>query len=334
MKQSSIIILLIFALTGCDGVVKKTSQTASSPEIRKTIHVPVFESDSSYSFIAQQIAFGPRVPGTSAHTNCALWLKEKMEHFADTVMVQDFKARVYNKKILDGKNIISSFNPKAGKRILLAAHWDSRPYADHDPDPANHRKPIDGANDGASGVGILMEIARLIKNSPLDPILGVDIIFFDLEDYGPHNDERSNGDDDFWALGAQYWSRNPHKSAYKAQFGILLDMVGASNPVFPREYYSQQYAAWVLDKTWRTAQRLGYDNYFVNKPGYPINDDHIPVNRIAGIPMIDIIHIDQNSVNGTFYDHWHTLNDNLDQIDVKTLQIVGEVVTTVIYEEQ
>jgi glutaminyl-peptide cyclotransferase len=181
---------------------------------------------------------------------------------------------------------------------------------------------------------VLIEIARLLKSYPLNPTLGVDIILFDLEDYGPHNSTRTWGDEDFWALGSQHWARNMHVAGYRARFGILLDMVGASEPVFPREYYSQQYASWVLDKVWRRAGRLGFDHVFVNKPGPPINDDHLPINRIAGIPTINIIHLDTGSPNGSFFEHWHTLQDNMDNIDRETLRMVGTVVTAVVYEEQ
>jgi glutaminyl-peptide cyclotransferase len=334
MKPLIYISLMLILLASCNGVTQKQAMKEQPATEKKTFQIPVFSADSAYNFVAAQLAFGPRVPGSAAHTACATWFAEKMAGFADTVIVQGFKARVYNKNIYDGKNIISVFNPEAKKRILLAAHWDSRPYADHDPDPANHRTPIDGANDGASGVGVLMEIARLMYQSPLEESLGVDIIFFDLEDYGPHNDERSYGDENYWALGAQHWSRNFHTNGYRAQFGILLDMVGAPGAIFPREYYSQQYASWVLDKVWKKASAIGYGHVFVNSPGLPITDDHVPVNRNAGIPMINIIHIDQNSSNGTFYEYWHTLNDNLSQIDPKTLRMVGELVTKVVYEEQ
>lgn len=321
-------------LLSCGGTVKKNGKTTESSASAVALTVPVFNADSAYAMVAAQLAFGPRVPGTEAHLACAQWMSDRMRGWADTVIVQDFRTRVYTKQVLNGKNIISVFNPEASKRIVLGAHWDSRPYADHDPDPANRRKPIDGANDGASGVGVLMELARLLHQQPLSKNLGIDIIFFDLEDYGPHNDERTAGDDDMWALGSQHWARNPHKPGYKAQFGILLDMVGASDAVFPREMFSQQYASWVLDRVWRIAQRLGYGNNFVNKPGPPINDDHLPVNRIAGIPMINIIHIDQNSSNGSFYEYWHTMNDNLSQIDPQTLKMVGDVVVQTIYEAQ
>lgn len=332
MKPLVYLLLLFPGFLACSNAGKKPANNTAAPTAEVRVEVPAFNADSAWQFVAKQLAFGPRVPGHKAHEACADWMSNKMSNWADTVIVQSFRARAYTKAILDGKNIISSFNPSATKRILLAAHWDSRPYADHDPDNTKHRTPIDGANDGASGVGVLMEIARLIHTQKLPQNIGLDIVFFDLEDYGPHNDERSNGDDDFWALGSQHWARTPHIPGYKANFGILLDMVGAKNAVFPREYYSQQYAAWVLDKVWRTAQNMGYDNYFSNRPGMPINDDHIAVNQIAGIPMIDIIHQDPNSSNGTFYEHWHTSNDNLAQIDKETLRVVGEVVTRVVYE--
>ncbi|HMM12384.1 MAG TPA: M28 family peptidase [Bacteroidales bacterium] len=326
---------ILVLLASCNGTTRKPASSDGVKQQTRQVEIPAFVADSAYRFVAAQLEFGPRVPGSDAHTKAAVWLLEKLQQYADTAMIQHFKARVYNNTIFDGKNIIGSFNPQARKRILLGAHWDSRPYADHDPDPANRRKPIDGANDGASGVGVLIEIARLLSQNPINPELGVDIIFFDLEDYGPHQDDpRSGTSDEHWALGSQHWSRNPHVPGYRAQFGILLDMVGAPGAVFPREYFSQQYASWVLDKVWRTAQRMGYDYKFVNKPGAAISDDHLPVNQIAGIPMINIIHLDPNSRNGTFYDYWHTTGDNLSQIDKETLRIVGEVLTRVIYESK
>ncbi len=334
MKYHRFIILsFVFIIVSCNGTTKKSTTATEKSTEKKNVQVPVFEADSAYKFIAQQINFGPRVPGTAAHRNCSDWLSSKMGSYADKVLVQDFRARVYNQTAFDGKNIIASFNPQAKKRILLSSHWDSRPYGDHDPDPANHRKPIDGANDGASGVGVLIELARLFKLHPIDASIGIDIVLFDLEDYGPPTDERTESNDSFWALGSQYWAANPHTPYYQAQFGILLDMVGAKNAVFPREYFSMQYASWVVDKVWRTAYDLGYDEVFVNNPGSPIDDDHIPINEVAKIPTIDIVHLDRNSTNQTFYEHWHTTNDNLAQIDPITLGIVGNVLVHVIYSE-
>ncbi len=336
MKSLSFIIsvFVLFTMQACNSGSQSNNQPEKSGSKKTVVNVPEFNADSAYFYVAKQVEFGPRVPQTEAHQACAEWLAGSMKGFADTVVVQHFRTRIYDQRAFDGVNIIGVFNPEAKKRIALAAHWDSRPYADYDPDPANHRTPIDGANDGASGTGVLLEIGRLLKEFPISDELGIDIIFFDLEDYGPPTDERNRYSEDSWALGSQYWSRNPHKAGYSANFGILLDMVGAANPIFPREYFSQQYASWVLDKVWLKAFSLGYGNLFVNKPGSPINDDHIPMNEIAGIPTINIIHLDPNSSNGTFFEQWHTINDNLETIDKETLRIVGNLVTHVIYHEQ
>lgn len=262
---------------------------------------------------------------------------EKLSEYADTVMVQQFRTRLYNNQGIDGKNIIASFNPNATKRIVLCSHWDSRPFADHDPDEANWNHPIDGANDGASGVGVLIESARCFHNQPLPEKVGVDIVLFDLEDYGPRQDQAEQYYDDrrnYWALGSQHWSAQPHVAGYKANFGILLDMVGASEPNFMKEYYSQGYAAWLSNKVWHVAQDLGYRQYFVNELGDPISDDHLPMNEIAGIPTIDIIDLRPESSNLSFPENWHTLNDNIENIDVNTLGMVGNVLMHFIYENQ
>jgi glutaminyl-peptide cyclotransferase len=331
MKKVFLFSLFVMLLASCNGPSEKAVEQRSAKDT-KSIVVPTFNADSAYYFVEKQVLFGPRVPGTEAHLAAAAWFVQKLGSYADTLIVQRFRTRVYNRTAFDGQNIIASFNPEAKKRILLAAHWDSRPYADFDPVEANRRTPIDGANDGASGAGVLIELARMFSANPLNKSLGVDIILFDLEDYGPHNDERTYGDDDYWALGSQHWARNMHRPAYNASYGILLDMVGAKGAVFPREYYSQQYASWVLDKVWRRASQLGYGHAFSNRPGPPINDDHIPLNRIAGIPTINIIHLDTGSSNGSFFEYWHTLQDNMDQIDRETLHMVGVLVATVVYE--
>ena len=303
---------------------------------KKTIIVPQFNADSAYQYVAMQTQFGPRVPETKAHADCAAWLTAKLGEFADTVIVQDFRTRLFNEKGIDGQNIVAVFHPKAKKRIVLCAHWDSRPYADHDPDEANSRTPIDGANDGASGVGVLLECARQFKLQALPEHLGVDIVFFDLEDYGPHQTEAELYYDEsvnHWALGSQYWSKHPHVYGYKAYYGVLLDMVGGSNPNFLKEYYSQGFAAWVGNKIWRKAYDLGYRPYFNNELGPIVSDDHLPMNQMAGIPTVDIIDLQPESSNGCFPEVWHTVNDNLDHIDKTTLGMVGDVLLHVIYEE-
>ena len=326
LKKFTIISLVVLTIFSCDN--KQNSKPAAQPAPQaKQVVIPQFNADSAYNYVAKQLEFGPRVPGSEAHKQCAEWFIEFINEKADTVYVQDFRTRLYNGNGIDGKNIIAAFNPEAKKRILLAAHWDSRPFADHDPDEKNWNTPIDGANDGASGVGVLMEIARVLKETPTN--VGVDIILFDLEDYGaPYYLNLMTNDD--WALGSQYWSKNPHIYNYRAYFGILLDMVGAPNAKFPKEYYSQQFAPALSNDVWRIAREIGYSDYFTNELGHPINDDHIYVNVHARIPMIDIIHLENNS-ESSFYPYWHTVKDNIEQIDPKTLGMVGDVVVNVIY---
>ena len=331
MRKVLLLTFIVLTICACD---QNKPKTDNQPV--KVVNVPVFDADSAYAFVKAQTDFGPRVPLTAAHEQCCEWLVAKLSEYADTVMVQEFRTRLYNNIGIDGKNIIASFNPKAAKRIVLCAHWDSRPYADHDPDEANWNHPIDGANDGASGVGVLIENARCFHNQPLHDKLGVDIILFDLEDYGPRQDQAEQYYDDRrnnWALGSQHWSAQPHVPGYRASFGILLDMVGGSEPNFMKEYYSQGYAAALSNKVWHLAQDLGYRQYFVNELGDPISDDHLPMNEIAGIPTIDIIDLRPESSNQSFPETWHTLNDNIEHIDKATLGMVGNLLNNVVYRE-
>ena len=325
LKRITYISLILLLFSSCED--KKTQTKPQAVAHKSEVSVPDFNADSAYQYVKKQLDFGPRVPGGEAHARCVEYFIDFFNDKADTVYVQDFRTRLYNGKGIDGKNIIASFNPEAKKRILLAAHYDSRPFADHDPDENNWNTPIDGANDGASGVGVLMEIARVLNSNPINT--GIDIILFDLEDYGAPQYLNLMTNDD-WALGSQYWSKNPHVYNYRAYFGLLLDMVGASNPKFPKEYYSQQFAPSLSNDVWRMARELGYSDYFTNEIGHPINDDHIYVNVIAKIPMIDIIHLENNE-ESSFYPYWHTMKDNIEQIDPNTLEMVGDVVLNVIY---
>ena len=334
MKRFLIPVLSVLLLVSCNGKQTPDKKPGNEKEPQKNIVIPSFNADSAYHFVKAQTDFGPRVPETKAHKSCGNWLVQQLSQYADTVMVQEFRMRIFNGKGMDGQNIIASFNPDAKKRIVLCAHWDSRPFADQEEDPAKWNTPIDGANDGASGTGVLMECARNFKLQPLNDKIGVDIVLFDLEDYGPRQDEAERYDEgDNWALGSQYWAKNPHIYGYKAYYGILLDMVGGSQPNFPKEYYSQGYAGWVLNKVWRTAHDLGYRPYFSNELGAPISDDHIPMNALAGIPTIDIIDLQPNSSNGCFPEMWHTLNDNISQINKETLGMVGDVLLHTVYNE-
>ena len=329
MKKILPVVFLLAVFVGCNNqTVKKNKKVAVA---RETVTPPPFNSDSAYYFVEKQVSFGPRVPGTKAHNECAAWMAEKLEQFNAKVTVQSFKAKTFDNVTRNGKNIIASYNPQYQKRVLLMSHWDSRPFADHDSNPKNHNTPIDGANDGASGVGVLMEMARQFGMS--NPDTGVDIVLFDLEDWGPPNDFLIEYDEEYWGLGSQYWAKNPHAIGYNASYGILLDMVGSPNPEFRREYNSQRYAEFVVDLVWKTAADMGYSNYFIDEMGGYITDDHVFVNKYAGIPSIDIIHLDPESENSGFFEHWHTVNDNMDAIDKKSLQVVGDVLMMVVYND-
>jgi len=328
----SILIVIPFLLYACGGENKPTQKNnALQTTIKSKVTVPDFNADSAYAFVEKQLSFGPRVPGSDAHKACASWLETELKRFTDHVIVQEFKSRIYNNEIFDGTNIIASFKPEIKNRIFLSAHWDSRPFADHDPDDSKHNTPIDGANDGASGTGVLIEIARQL--SIRQPKIGVDIILFDLEDYGPPQDSQTSESTDTWGLGSQYWAKNTHVPGYTARYGILLDMVGASNAIFMKEGFSVYFAPDHVDKIWNIASDIGYGDYFVEQEGGYITDDHYFINLMAQIPTINIIHLDPASVNGSFYDHWHTVSDNLEQIDRSTLKIVGQTVLTVIFRE-
>ncbi|MDR1739900.1 MAG: M28 family peptidase [Bacteroidales bacterium] len=326
-----LIIGLIFG--GCKGSnsvsISEVSEVSgvSAQECSSTagVYASAFNHDSAYRFVVEQLAFGQRVPGSKAHRECALYMAGRLRDFADTVFVQEFSARRWDGAALRGSNIIASFNPSASQRVFLCAHWDSRPYADNENDEALHRRSIDGANDGASGVGVLLEIARVLSLSAAVSV-GVDIVLFDLEDSGkPRFEQTQYGDEKTWCLGSQYWAANPHVAGYRASYGILLDMVGVRNATFKQEGTSLHYAPDIMAKVWKTASALGYGRYFVYEQATPIIDDHLFINQIAGIPTIDIIALDGNTPHG-FFPHWHTLQDNIENIDKQTLKMVGDVV--------
>ncbi|MEI7726703.1 MAG: M28 family peptidase [Bacteroidota bacterium] len=332
MKHLTLFIIALALLAGsCNQPVKQEASKQDSVAARPKVEVPVFNADSAYESCRIQLAFGPRVPNTSAHDKCAAYLIGKMKTYTEHVIVQKGQVYAYNKTPLKFQNIIASWHPETNNRILLCAHWDSRPYADHDPDPKNRKKPVDAANDGASGVGVLMEVARQLNL--LNPPIGVDIILFDVEDYGPPQDETVANSDQFWGQGAEYWANNPHKTDYYAKYGILLDMVGAKNATFLMEGYSMQYAADIVKSVWAAGNRIGYSSYFLFETGGTITDDHVPINKIRNIPTLDLIHLDKNSDTG-FYPYWHTTGDTFDKLDKNTLKVVGQTLLTVIFEEK
>lgn len=329
--RTNIFLIVAVLLCACACNSKKQPQAAEA----SVTHQPEgdFCADSAYQYIAEQVAFGPRVPGTPAHDACAEYLCNKLKAFgADSIIEQKAHVTAFNGTKLPMTNIIARFNSESKRRIMLIAHYDTRPWADSDPNPQNRQTPILGANDGGSGVGVILEIARNIGKRA--PEIGIDIFFTDCEDYGV-SAQTPNESNDSWCLGTRYWSNNhvPYNSvAEMPEYGILLDMVGGENAVFPIEYHSQNMASTATIRVWSEAERLGFGERFPRNIGGAVEDDHIYVTA-AGIPTTDIIEC-SNNYTGSFPATWHTLDDNLENISRKTLDIVGKTVLTVIYREK
>ncbi len=307
----------------------KKNQEKLVEEIKLTeeikIEIPDFNEDSAYKYVYKQVQFGPRVISSKAWKECALWIKSKFDLYTEHVKIQKATITTYDGKNHTLQNIIASFSPEKANRIALFAHWDSRHIADHD--TINVDLPILGANDGGSGVGVLIEVARQLKLN--SPTVGVDIVLFDAEDYGDPDGNDANS----WCLGSQHWGKNPHVSNYKANFGILLDMVGGENATFYFEENSRAFAFEQLNKVWSVAHSLGFQDFFIFSNSPAIHDDHVYVNNYAKIPTINIIEYDPLSKTGTFNKHWHTHRDNMDNICKKTLNAVGQTLLKVIYSE-
>ena len=326
--------LLLF-LVGCS--TTKKSQTAQS-EVAVT-----FNADSAYAFCAAQCSFGPRTMNSEAHELCAQWIQQKFEQYGYSVQLQKADLKGYDGTVLKSTNIIAhsplaSRRGEGGEAIFICAHWDSRPWADNDPDEANWHKPVMAANDGASGVAVMLELARLLQQN--DSVrVAVDFICFDAEDWGvPQWSDIADADS--WALGAQYWaetyhstSNTQHTTPNTYQYGILLDMVGGQGAKFYREYYSMRYARNIVERVWQAANAAGYGSIFPYKDGGGVTDDHIPVNEKAGIPCIDIINHYPDCEQSSFGPTWHTINDDMQHIDRNTLQAVGQTLVQLIYSE-
>jgi hypothetical protein len=325
MKLHHIIFLLLCGLIACRSDKKEIKNKTVATELV----YPSFDKDSAYAFVKKQVQFGPRIPNTKAHDECAAWMVEKLRSFGASVIEQKFQSKAYDGTSLKGINIIGQINPSAKKRIVFASHWDTRPWSDSDPDPAKRKKSFDSADDGPSGVGVLIELARVIQNQNLKNI-GIDIVLFDLEDYG----EESNSTIDnskTWGLGSQHWSANLHVEGYKPMYGILLDMVGGSYPGFYVEEYSLNFARNIVEKFWNLAESEGYGSSFPRTTSGGIVDDHYFVNTIAKIPMIDII----NRPSGKEFPHWHhTQKDDMNVIDPYTLQMIGKLLVKLVYKEE
>jgi Zn-dependent M28 family amino/carboxypeptidase len=313
---------------GCDLDKAKREKTDIPPPLRQA---PLFNADSAYTYVKEQVEFGPRVPGTAPHAACARYLAQYFQSLGAQVIEQSFRADRWDGTPMPATNIIASFKPGlTKKRILLAAHWDTRYIADQDKD--GKQGPIDGANDGASGVAVLMEVARQIALHRDSLQVGVDIILFDVEDQGVPEGNPEERRPNTWCLGSQHWAANKHVPNYVAYYGILLDMVGAKEARFAKEGTSMRFAPQVVEKIWSIAHRIGYGSYFTSIKAPEITDDHLYVNTIAKIPMIDIIEF---SHGGPVYfgPYWHTHRDNIELIDPATLKAVGQVVLTALYNE-
>jgi Zn-dependent M28 family amino/carboxypeptidase len=335
MKKVIYTLCLAGFLCGC-GTTKKQAEQQPIVNIQ-------FNADSAYQFCAAQCDFGPRTMNSEAHERCAQWISQKFQQYGYTVELQKADLKGYDGTILKSTNIIASSQPSTPNsqlpKVLICAHWDSRPWADNDPDSANWRKPVMAANDGASGVAVMLELARLIQQH--DSLnVAVDFICFDAEDWGiPQWDETGDGTDS-WALGAQYWAKkyqekslHSQPSTLNYQYAILLDMVGGQGAKFYQEGYSKQKAGRIVEKIWRAAHAAGYGSTFPMQESGFVTDDHVPVNDIANIPCVDIINHYPDCPQSSFGPTWHTVNDDMQHIDKNTLQAVGQTLLQVLYNE-
>lgn len=279
-----------------------------------------FDADSAYMYVSRQVDFGPRVPNSEAHHRAADWLAAELRRHGAEVTEQRADLKAFDGTILHARNIFGRYNPEQTDRTLLLAHYDCRPWADQDSDSANHKLPVDGANDGASGVGVLLEMARQMNS--VNPGKGIDILFVDAEDWGAEND------DDSWALGARYFVENPIVDGYRPDRVVVLDMVGGKGAQFPVEYFSQQSAPALVAKLWGVAAELGYGQMFPKRIGSAVTDDHQEFIK-QGIPAVDII--DYRPGEG-FNPTWHTSEDTMENIDRSTLKAVGDILMKWIYE--
>lgn len=328
----ALLIVALIAGAAFNFLPSNKAEVSETEEIEKVQPVgPDFNADSAYIYLQEQCDFGPRTMNSTAHDKCEKWIIQKFEQYGCKVTTQKATLNGYDGTPLRSTNIMASYNPKATTRIMFCAHWDCRPWADNDPDSTNWHKPIVAANDAASGVGVMIELARILKGSGLE--LGVDFICFDAEDYGTPQWFEGEDPGDTWALGAQYFANNLPEG-YAPRYGILLDMVGGVGAKFYREGMSMQYAPAIVKKVWNAARQVGYGSYFPKDDGGMITDDHIPVNQTANIPCIDVIPYYPDCAQSSFGPTWHTIADNMDNIDKNTLKAVGQTMVQVLFTEK
>lgn len=314
MKHFLIVLILQLTSMHC-GSERPKPVPITEQKIIPQMVVPIFDKNKAFSYLTAQTDFGPRVVSTTAHAQCLQYLQIELTKYAEEVDLQPFSHTGYDGKLLTMTNVIASFNLKATKRILLIAHWDSRSMADEDTDSKKRNQPVPGANDGASGVSVLLEIARNLKTSPAQ--IGIDMLFSDGEDFGKENDFEN------YLLGTRYFANNLPKG-FTPMFGILLDMVGDKELEISKEPNSLEYAPDVVELVWSAARELGIYQFSDNTQR-PVLDDHIPLNKV-GIKTIDLIDFE--------YPYWHTTEDTPDKCSPESLEAVGKVLMYVIYRQK
>lgn len=275
-------------------------------------HAVEFSGPTAFKYVEQQMAFGPRVPNTAGHQKMGDWLLSELRSRADTVIVQEFRHRTSKGHNLQLRNFFARFRPEATDRILFLAHWDTRPFADKSANLGQQRLPVPGANDGASGVAVLLGVADALKAKPAT--VGVDLLFVDGEDYGDFADSTET------LIGSRYFARHL-PPGYTTLFAVVFDMVGDRDLELPQEGYSAQNAPEVVQRVWQTAERLGYGRIFVKRVSTALTDDHVPLQQV-GIRAIDVIDYD--------FPYHHTTEDTIDKVSAESLQIVGNVAVALI----
>ena len=329
-----LMLLGMVSLTSC----KHTKTASDSAVSLQQSCGPVFNADSAFMYCSRQCDFGPRAMNTKAHDDCRDWIAGEFRRHGMEVTLQQASLKGYDGTMLSSSNIIARFTPRGASadmpRLLLCAHYDTRPWADNDADDENHRKPVMGANDGASGVGVMLEVARLLSLAD-SARMAVDFVCFDAEDYGtPQWFEGESQVSDPWALGAQHWAIEYAAGRYpvKITCGILLDMVGGEGAKFYQEGMSMEFAGDLTSRVWQAAEAAGVGVFFPKSMGGYVTDDHVPVNNIAGIPCTDIIPYYKDCPQSSFGPTWHTVDDTMDHISRETLRAAGQAVIQFIYQ--
>lgn len=315
MKFFSFVSFLLAA--ACNSAGRETTPVPSQKPSESIVSIPQFDRSRAFAYLKTQMGFGPRNPGSSGYLKCLQYLQAELAKTADSVWTQPFSYKNYKGEISQGTNILARFKSAARERVLISAHWDTRAWADMDANQKNHSKPIPGANDGASGVALLLEIANHLHSSP--PPQAVDIVLFDAEDVG------QTGDSESFAQGSQFFAKNPPSST-SYRFAVNLDMIGDKNLEIQRENNSETNAPGLTDRIFTTARLLGI-RQFVDEHVGGIYDDHMPLNK-AGIPAVDLIDFNYPDESNRY---WHTMEDTTDKCSPESLEAVGTVLLNILY---